>query len=71
MVFLRIQDFVKKCLHTSGAVMMEDVINSECGDTVFLMACVDGLVELGEFREVPVPGTIEQHRVFISLTAHT
>jgi hypothetical protein len=64
--FLKIRDNVQRLLKESGAVTMDKAISKVGGDTWFLMACVDRLVELNEIREVPT-NYAGQHRVFTSI----
>ena len=55
--FLAIRDRVQQLLRQSGACTMGKAIDGGTGDTWFMMACVERLVELGEIEEV----TQEQH----------
>lgn len=64
-MFLKIRDRTKKLLAASGAVRMDQAINCVSGDSWTMLACVDRMVELNEIREITLPGTIGQSRVFV------
>ena len=64
--FLNIRDKVKKILALAGAARMEQIIAGFGGDSWFLLACVDRLVELREIREITPQGVAGQDRVFVS-----
>lgn len=65
-MFLSIRDRVSRLLKMAGAFSLSSAITGETGSSWQMMACVDRLVELGEIREVTVPGEVwGQHRVFV------
>ena len=64
--FLSIRDRTHRLLKEAGAVRMQEAMGGHSGDSWFLLACVDRLVELGEIREITKNGVIGQHRVFVS-----
>ncbi len=65
-MFLQIRDRAKALLDTAGAVSMERLIQGVGGDTWYMLACVDRLVELGELREVTKGMQVAgQHRIFV------
>lgn len=63
--FLKLRDRVQRKLRDAGAVRMGEAITIP-GDSWFLMACVDRMVELGELIEVTPPDCRGQDRVFVS-----
>lgn len=63
--FLGVRDDVRDMLNGSGAVRMLEIIHHAVGDSWFIMACVDRLVELGELHEVLQDNIPAQHRVFV------
>lgn len=65
-LFLKIRDRVQQLLKESGAVRLQEAIQTVSGDTWDMLACIDHLVALGELRELTPPGSIGQHRVFVS-----
>lgn len=66
--FLKIRDFVKELLSTSGAFMSGKVMNKICGDSWFILACLDRLVELNEIKELSDKNnTFGQSRIFIEI----
>ena len=50
--FLVIRDRVQRLLQQAGVCTMGKVIDGSTGDTWFMLACVERLVELGEIVEV-------------------
>ena len=50
--FLAIRDRVQHLLRDAGACTMGKAIEGSVGDTWFMLACVERLVELGEIVEV-------------------
>ena len=67
-MFLKIRDNVQKLIKQSGAVMMQNAINSVTGDSWMMLACVDRLVELKEIREITKENVAGQHRVFVAVS---
>lgn len=67
-MFLKIRDNVQRLIKQSGAVMMQNVINSVTGDSWMMLACVDRLVELKEIREITGSNVAGQHRVFVGVS---
>lgn len=65
-IFLKIRDNVQQLIKQSGAVMMQNAINSVTGDSWLHLACVDRLVELKEIREITDSNVAGQHRVFVA-----
>ena len=67
-MFLRVRDFVMKQLKVSGAIRMEEAMNSAgSGSGWTMLACVDRMVELGELSEVTASSeNAGQDRVFVS-----
>ena len=75
-LFLKCRDRVQGLLKTSGAIRMQEAIQTLSGDSWTMLACLDRMVELGEIREirerevlVPYNDVIEgpaQHRVFVA-----
>lgn len=66
--FLKIRDNVQRLIKQSGAVMMQNAINSVTGDIWMMLACVDRLVELKEIREITGNNVAGQHRVFVGIS---
>lgn len=65
-MLLKIRDNVGKLLDRAGAVRLQEAIKGTTGDSWTMLACIDLMVELGEIREITVPGDVAgQHRVFI------
>jgi len=64
--FLKVRDHVQELLGRAGAVRMSEAMSVLTGDTWFILACVDRLVELGEIREITGEDIAGQHRVFVS-----
>lgn len=63
--FLELRDRVRGLLNQAGAFTMGKAFGS--GETWFMMACVDRLVELEELAEVGAhPSRWGQHRVFVA-----
>jgi hypothetical protein len=62
---LKIRDAAHGFLEHSGAATMGKLIAVTSGDSWFLMACVDMLVERGELAEVTEDGCPGQFRVFV------
>ena len=63
---LKIRDHVSVLLALAGAVRMQEAISVGSGDTWFLFACVDRMVELYELREITLcANAAGQHRVFV------
>ena len=67
-MLLKIRDNVHRLIKQSGAVMMQNAINSVTGDSWMMLACVDRLVELKEIREITGSNVAGQHRVFIKIS---
>ena len=67
-IFLKIRDKVQQLLKQSGAIMMQNAINSVTGDSWMMLACVDRLVELKEIREITGSNVAGQHRVFVRVS---
>jgi len=75
-LFLKCRDRVKSLLAASGAVRMQEAIQTLSGDSWTMLACLDRMVELGEIREIrerevlgPYNDVIEgpaQYRVFVA-----
>jgi len=67
-MFLKFRDNVNEILKIAGAVRMAEAMNCRgvSGDSWFLLACMDRMVELGEVRELTSGDCAGQHRVFIS-----
>jgi len=66
-LFLQIRDTVQRHLREAGAVRADKAWADCSGDSWQFVACLDRLVELGEIREVTLPGTVAgQHRVFVA-----
>lgn len=65
--FLAVRDFAAKAFNYAGAVTAGKLVNAYgSGDSWQALACVDRLVEIGEIREVTVPGSVcGQNRVFV------
>jgi len=63
--FLRIRDKVCRLLSEAGAVRMQEALRGEPGSSWDMLACVDRLVELEELKELTVPFTPGQCRVFV------
>jgi hypothetical protein len=62
--FLAIRDNAMRLMKISGAAMMEKLMIGT-GDSWFLLACVDRLVEIDELREIKEDGRVAgQHRIF-------
>lgn len=64
--FLMVRDRVHKLLEQTGAVRMDEAIRGFTGDSWFLLACVDRMVEIGELREITHAGVPQQYRVFVA-----
>lgn len=62
--FLRIRDRAAKLVAESGAVTVGALMRGEIGDSFQMLACVDRLVELGEYRYLAVGG-VTQHKVLV------
>lgn len=63
--FLQARDKANQMLDISGAFQGIKPCGGMTGDTWFMIACIDRLVELGEIREVTGKGVAGQHRVFV------
>ena len=64
--FLKVRDKANKLLKEAGAFMLFSACRGITGDTWFVMACVDRLVELNEIKEITSSNVCGQHRVFVS-----
>jgi len=64
-IFLAVRDRANELIVQAGAVSMQHATTVGSGDSWFLMACVDRLVELKELREITGPNTAGQDRVFV------
>jgi hypothetical protein len=63
--FLKIRDTAERLLKEAGAVRCLELISGVTGDSWYMLACVDRLVELGEIREVEQVGRVMgQYRIF-------
>jgi hypothetical protein len=66
--FLKARDAAHKLLQEAGAFKMFNPLKGLTGDTWFMMALVDRMVELGEIREVtPKDEVCGQDRVFVAV----
>jgi len=63
--FLKIRNKVNELLETAGAFAMFRALCIS-GNTWFMMACVDRMVELGEIKEVTGSDVRGQDRVFVA-----
>jgi len=63
--FLEVRDRVNKLLREAGAFKFFSACEGITGNTWFVMACVDRLVELGEIREITSSNVTGQDRVFV------
>lgn len=68
LLFIKIRENVHRMLNSSGAFTMGHVASLPTGigaaDTWTMLACVDRLLELGEIKEIPTHGAV-QNRLFI------
>ena len=65
--FLKVRDLTKSYLDKTGAFMVDNIINKIGGDSWFILACLDRLMELNEIKEITDKyTTFGQHRVFIA-----
>lgn len=64
--FLKVRDAAQRLLEKAGAFRQTEVIREAgiSGDSWFMIACVDRLVELGEIREIPAEMPT-QYRIYI------
>lgn len=62
---LKMYKRVNRILDECGAVRMQEALSGFCGDSWFLLACVDRMVELDEIREITGSDVPGQHRVFV------
>jgi len=67
--FLKIRDEAHRLLKVAGAFRALEVLHVASGDTFFMAACLDRLVELGEIVELPRQ-CWGQYRVFSSPQVH-
>jgi len=65
-IFLGIRDNCKSLINKAGAARMDKIIQDSYGDTWFMLACVDRLVELGEIYEITSEDVPSQRRIFTS-----
>lgn len=65
-MFLKIRDNVGRLIENAGAVRQQEATRGVGGDSWFLLACLDRMVELGELREITGSNVVAQHRVFVS-----
>lgn len=63
--FLKIRDTANSLLDVAGAFKLFSACKNVSGDSWFMMACVDRLVELGEIREITQNNVAGQDRVFV------
>ena len=66
--FLKVRDFCHRMLEQAGAVRADKAMSQwgSGGSSWTMLAALDRLVELGELREVVVPGgSWGQYRVFV------
>jgi len=64
-MYIEIRDRVKDLLRKAGAFTMGSAICGTTGDSWLMLACVDRMLEKGEFREVTNPDYVAaQNRVF-------
>lgn len=64
-MFLKIRDNTQRLLAVAGAARSQEMQRDVTGDSWHMLARVDRLVELGEIREVTIPGSVAgQHRIF-------
>ena len=62
--FLRIRDNVEGLLKKAGAFKLTAAWEGVTGNSWFMMACVDRLVEIGEIKELTGNNVQGQDRVF-------
>ena len=65
-LFLKCRDRVKSLLATSGAVRMQEALQTLSGSNWTMLACLDRMIELGEIREIQQGNVAGQHRVFVA-----
>ncbi len=65
--FLKIMDAAKELLAIAGAFRQQECLSKAGvgGDSWFLIACVDRMVELGFIAEVPRPNSCTQYKVYV------
>ena len=64
-MFLKIRDKANKLYEIAGAFTIERVISGVSGDSWDMLACVDRLVELKEFKYVATVGLPAQRYVLV------
>lgn len=67
-LFLKIRDRANYLTNLAGVARMDKIIQGQSGDSWEMLACVDRLVELGEFKEIPQEPVSGQHRVFYKVS---
>lgn len=69
--FLKVRDASKELLKIAGAFRQCELLNRAglTGDSWFMIACVDRLVELGEIEELP-RRSWEQYKVYSTKQVH-
>jgi hypothetical protein len=67
-LFLKFRDDAIDVLGIAGAFRFDAISKRShyVMDDWLRLACVDRMIELGELRDVTPPGTVGQHRIFIS-----
>lgn len=70
--FLKVRDAAARLCKEAGCCRMQEIWTKAnlTGDSWFMLACVDRLVELGELRELNgnTVGRAGQHRIFEAVT---
>lgn len=63
--FLKIRDTIKDVLRKAGAIKSGNMLKLISGDSWFVLACLDRLVEIGEIVEITPESAPGQDRVFV------
>jgi hypothetical protein len=61
---LKVRDNAFRLIAAAGVVRWEEMTLGIGGDSWYLLACADRLVELGDLVEIPQERCAGQHRVF-------
>lgn len=64
-MFLRIRDRANKLASESGALTVGQAIRKESGDSFAMLACVERLIEIGEFSYLEVTNTPMQNWIIV------
>ena len=64
-MFLKIRDNISSLIASSGACKLGNAISGCTGDTFTMIACVDRILEIDNYREIDYGKCSGQDRIFV------